>query len=232
MKKLLIGISIAINLLLLTVVAWVWLGGARGLILEYFIEPSHTRWVSQFETLPVQPGDVVFLGDSITEGGAWHELFPQSQVRNRGIGGDTTTGVLARLGQVTAGKPAQVFLMIGTNDLAMGTPISQIAANIGEIVDQIRIASPETAIFVQTVLPRAADYRSDVETLNAEILATIGGKANWVDLYPEFLSPGDGSIEDALSNDELHLMGEGYLLWRDTLKPLVIQRSLRYHRRF
>ena len=223
MKKLLIGISIAINLLLLTVVAWIWLGGARGLILEYFIEPSHTRWVSQFEILPVQPGDIVFLGDSITAGGAWHELFPQSQVRNRGIGGDTTSGVLARLRQVTAGKPGQVFLLIGTNDLAVGTPIAEIADNIGKIVDQIRLASPDTIVFVQSVLPRGADYKEDVEGLNVKIQATISGKANWIDLYPAFLDRNDGSIANALSNDELHLLGAGYQVWRDRLKPLIVQ---------
>jgi lysophospholipase L1-like esterase len=223
MKKVLIGISFAINLLLAAAVAWALLGGVGNLASKYFIGPSHERWVSQFEDLPVQPGDIVFLGDSITEGGAWHELFPQVPVRNRGIGGDTTTGVLARLAQVTAGKPAQVFLLIGTNDLAMGTPVSEIAANIGKIVDQIMLASPDTAVFVQSVFPRGAGYKKDVEDLNVEIQATIKGKANWIDLYPEFLDPADGSIADALSNDELHLMGDGYLVWSDRLKPLLVR---------
>lgn len=93
---------------------------ASGYFINLFIQPAHERWVSQFEVLPVLPGDTVFLGDSITEGGSWHELFPSSRVRNRGIGGEVTTGVLGRVNQISRGAPSQVFLLIGTNDLAFG----------------------------------------------------------------------------------------------------------------
>ena len=86
---------------------------ASGYLISLFIQPAHERWVSQFEELPIASGDTVFLGDSITEGGSWHELFPESSVRNRGIGGVTTSGILARIDQIRHGKPGQIFLMIG-----------------------------------------------------------------------------------------------------------------------
>jgi hypothetical protein len=47
---------------------------------------------SQFEALPRVAGRVVFLGDSITEGGCWEEWFPELPACNRGIGGDSVGG--------------------------------------------------------------------------------------------------------------------------------------------
>jgi lysophospholipase L1-like esterase len=176
--------------------------------------------VSQFEVLPVLPGDTVFLGDSITEGGSWHELFPESRVRNRGIGGDVTMGVLARVNQVSRGAPSQVFLLIGTNDLAFGIPEADIVANIRRIIDEILEESPRTEIFVQSVLPRAAEYRERIESLNRLLQPSINGVAQWVELYPLFLDA-DGSINDAYSNDELHLNGRGYLVWREAISGYV-----------
>ena len=70
MKRFLIGLSIALNLLVIAAVIWVATGGPMSLFLGSFIQPSHQRWVSQFEELPIQAGDIVFLGDSITEGGS------------------------------------------------------------------------------------------------------------------------------------------------------------------
>src|SRR5207244_10058498 len=61
----------------------------------------------------VGDADVVMLGDSITEGMDWRELFPDVRILNRGIAGDTSAGVLNRLDEVIARHPKMVFLMIG-----------------------------------------------------------------------------------------------------------------------
>ncbi|MDP6377611.1 MAG: GDSL-type esterase/lipase family protein [Pseudomonadales bacterium] len=221
MKKLLIGISIALNAIVLAIVIWAGPGGGlMKMFGDNFIRPGYERLVSQYETLGVAPGETVFLGDSITDGGRWAEWFPARKVRNRGIGGDTTAGVLARLDQVSAGHPARVFLLIGTNDLALGVSEDIIVANTISILDGIKRTSPETELFVQSVLPRAAEYRGAVEALNRTLAAETADRATWVDLYPLFLDTTDGSIKDEFSNDELHLHGAGYALWRETLIPL------------
>lgn len=217
-KKMFIVLSVGLNVLVLAVVLFMMAGGASKLATEYFVKPSHNRWVSQFELLPVQPGDTVFLGDSITEGGSWHELLPDQPVRNRGIGGDTTTGVIERLHQIAQGKPDKVFLLIGTNDLFLKVDAREIVANIESIVDSIRGESPATRVIVQSVLPRAASYRDRIEALNDELRSAIADKASWLDLYPLFLDGDTGGIRGDLSNDRLHLSGPGYLLWRDALR--------------
>ncbi len=219
-KKFFVFLSVGLNIIFVAAAVGGYYALASGYFINLFIQPAHERWVSQFEVLPVLPGDTVFLGDSITEGGSWHELFPDGKVRNRGIGGDVTAGVLARVGQVSRGAPAQVFLLIGTNDLAFGVSENEIVANVKSIVEEIRSESPATEIYVQSVLPRAVEYRERVESLNRLLQSEIHGTARWIDLYPLFLDA-DGSIRNTYSNDELHLNGQGYLAWRDAIRSSV-----------
>jgi lysophospholipase L1-like esterase len=219
-------LSVTMNVLVLAAAIWVGTGGYVTLGRTFIVEPLYERWTSQWDELPVHASDTVFLGDSLTEFGNWDELFPDSSVKNRGIAGDDTAGVLARLEQVTAAQPRQVFLMIGTNDLTAGDEVSQIVGNVEEIVNRIHRESPRSELFVQSLLPRGENYREDVEALNdrLEAVAATGG-ATWVDLYPAFLDE-DGSIADQYSNDELHLLGKGYLVWRDAIAAHVNAQSL------
>lgn len=83
---------------------------------------KHTTFYDQratlFEVLPTSKKDIIFLGNSITNGGEWAELLGNPHVKNRGISGDRTDGVLDRLHVITKGKPAKIFLLIGINDLS------------------------------------------------------------------------------------------------------------------
>ena len=88
-------------------------------------KPRSTYWIQRatlFESLPASEDDIVMLGNSITDGGEWAELLGDAHVKNRGISGDTTDGVLERLGTITRGRPAKVFLLIGINDFSKGVP--------------------------------------------------------------------------------------------------------------
>ena len=222
-RKYLLRISVILNFVIFIFLVWLALGGAVDLVLRFAIYPQQERLDTQQRLLEVKMEDTVFLGDSITEGGFWHELFPDSNIRQRGIGGDTTTGVLGRLAPIIEGKPAQIFLLIGTNDIFFGVSHEDIVTNINTIVDQIKENSPDTEIYVQSILPRAKWYQSTIEAINADLERSMEGKAKWINLYPLFLDEAGESISDELSNDELHLLGKGYLIWQDAIQELVEQ---------
>ena len=215
-----IRLSLALNLLAVIAALAIWLNSSN-LILE-FLEKNHARKVSFFEIFPVNSSDVVFLGDSITQGGEWAELFPNLTVKNRGIGGDTTSGVLERLHQVTNGQPSALYIKIGTNDLTHGPDQRDTSyLQYKEIIARVQKESPTTRIYLQSLLPRAADYRAQIEVFNSEIESlAIEMGVTYIELYTHFLDP-DGSIADELSNDELHLNGQGYLLWQSLLEPYL-----------
>jgi lysophospholipase L1-like esterase len=182
--------------------------------------PYYMRRVSQFEELPVTDKATVFLGDSITEEALLHELLPGFDVRNRGIRGDRTTALLSRIDEITRAQPEKLFLLIGTNDLRSGASESEIVANVLKLIEATRLASSETEIYVQSVLPRGAEFRDQIELLNRQLEEAIKDSAVWINLYPVFVDT-DGSIRNTFSNDELHLNGRGYLAWRDQIRPYL-----------
>lgn len=221
-RQIIVGISILITSIVLALLIWLASGSALKTVVPLYMEPHHERWVDQFDVLNIQSGDTVMLGDSLSELGAWNELFPQTAIRNRGITADTTQGVLDRLHQVTAGQPAQIFLLIGTNDLTFEVPEDTIVANIVEIVDRIHVESPETEVYVQSILPRDANFQERVQSLNATLEPAMTERATWINLYPLFLDDTGAVIDSKLTNDNLHLLGPAYLIWRDAIAEYVI----------
>jgi lysophospholipase L1-like esterase len=178
------------------------------------LDPIYERGVSQFETLPVRAGDVVFLGDTLVAGGLWCELFPDRSVRNRGIVGDTSAGVLARLHQVSEGDPGAVVLMVGTFDVLGGRPRRETVANVETIVTRLGEESPGARVLLLSVLPRDEEAVMSVDRLNADYAAVAERLGvDFLDLSPDFATD-EGLLDPALSNDGLHLNGPGYQLFR------------------
>jgi lysophospholipase L1-like esterase len=180
-----------------------------------------------FDRLPTRDRLVVFLGDSLTAGCEWSEFFPG--VLNRGIGGDTSAGVLKRLGSITKLRPSAVFLLIGSNDrLNLGIPPEQTIANVRAIVAQIRSKSPETnAIYLESNLPGVETSKNiHVRQVNQGLKLLADGKTIfYLDLYPSFL---DGNtLNPRFSSDGNHLNGEGYLVWKRMIESYVDQWALR-----
>ncbi len=145
--------------------------------------------------------------------------MPSLPVRNRGIDGDTTSGVLARTRTAIGQGPSAVVLLIGTNDVSLGVPLSTIAANVRSIVREILDQSPSTRVIVQSVMPRTPRRRRSLESLNSQ-LQTVAREegADWLDLWPALQSP-DGTLLPALTADHLHLNGHGYRAWLSLLQP-------------
>ena len=71
----------------------------------------HQR-LTHFKSLPQTKDDIVFIGNSITDGAEWSELFNDLRIKNRGISGDVSAGVLNRIAEVAKRKPAQFFFYL------------------------------------------------------------------------------------------------------------------------
>ena len=93
---------------------------------------------SLFNKLSITSKDIVFIGNSITNGAEWNELFPQKRVKNRGISGDTSEGVFDRLDAVVKGKPAKIFILIGVNDISREIKVETIVLNMKQIIEKIQ----------------------------------------------------------------------------------------------
>ena len=164
--------------------------------------------------------------DSITDIGEWAEIWNNKNVKNRGISGDNTFGVLARMDEVLSSKPAKIFIMIGINDIAKATPDSLILANYKKIMLLIKSQSPFTKIFVQSILPTNNNFTEFKNHQNkTEHIVSINNalqnyciKNNlvYVDLYNHFVDA-EKKLDKKYTNDGLHINGTGYLKWKEIL---------------
>jgi len=185
-----------------------------------------------FEKLPVSAEDIVFVGNSITNGGEWSELFNDMRVKNRGISGDICMGVYDRLDAILGGQPAKLFLLIGINDLGRNTSPDTVVTHIKKVVDKIITDSPKTKIYLQSILPVNDSFRKfeghtkhwkEIKPLNKKLFRLACSKQiTYIDLFADFVTPGTEKLDPKFTNDGLHLLGEGYLKWAEIVKPYII----------
>jgi lysophospholipase L1-like esterase len=238
LPRFLLFLSLALNgLLVIAVVAIVvsmggvpWLRRELGEILPLLQDKqprgdyAHTR-CSVFAQLPVGPDDLILLGDSILDYGEWHELLEDPHAKNRAINGDDTHKILARLDQVTDGKPRRVVLLCGINSIQTSMPFEQTTREYARIVARIISSSDSTDLWLLPVLPVNSrlyrtwivpEYRTlhmptigDVAALNAFIRALAVGKPriHMLDL-PGVLDP-SGELREEYTVDGIHLNGPG-----------------------
>lgn len=180
-----------------------------------------------YEMLPESKGKTIFLGDSLTEGCEWAELFQNPDILNRGIAGDQTEGILKRLKLVLDLQPKQLFLMIGVNDLLFHSP-EKIIDNYRKIVEQIHTDSPSTRLFLQSCLPVNNEVRNltigneDLQTINQGIQKIASDYAvPFINLYPDFTDE-KGNLNTDFTADGIHLNGKGYAVWRDKVADLIL----------
>jgi lysophospholipase L1-like esterase len=186
---------------------------------------------------PVDRADAVLLGDSLFAG--WHtdlaRAFPATAVYDFAIGGDRVPYVLWRIdhGNLAALRPRLAALLIGTNDLASGTPPCGVVAGIEAIVGRLGTIWPKTPVLVLTVPPRGRDFR-DIDDRRKALNAAIAGlparhpdvhvvpiddEAFTCGLYgkaAEALPPAARTADGRLicanyADDNLHFSTEGYV---------------------
>ncbi len=186
--------------------------------------------VSLFEILPIKSTDIVFLGNSITDGGEFAEIFDDDRIKNRGISADVISGVSKRLDQVTSGHPSKIFLLIGINDISHGLTVDKLAEEYSRLVEEVRKKTPESKLYIQSVMPVDNSYgryknlkgkEEVIKGLNEKIrtIAQENG-AVYIDLWPA-LADKSGRLRKGFTNDGLHLTGKGYKAWTELIRPYV-----------
>lgn len=177
---------------------------------------------------------VVWIGDSITEQGWWNMLSREKNMVNRGIGGDTTPGMLARLGEILEAQPSKIFLMAGVNDISSNRPVDEIVSNMHKMLLMVKEKAPGCVVYLQSVITANNDvlayaYAGGKQHLTRELNERYKalcdeGLAVWVDLRP-LLHNAKGELREELTKDGLHIHPEAYVIWVDYLKKMKYLRK-------
>ena len=182
------------------------------------------------------PVPVIFVGDSITQGWedagaeAWRDRFQAIGALNLGVGGDRTEHVLWRLEQapLTALQPQVVVLMIGTNNASTGRDSGPLIARaVHAVVDRIVAQCPQARVLVLDIPPRGQvinPLRGLVLQVNQALAAGPWPEQVAFLRVADGFVRGDGTIDEAIMPDYLHLSPRGYAQWAEAIAPAVLER--------
>lgn len=187
-----------------------------------FYETWNSMRSDLLSSLPIDSNDVVFVGTSLTEGFPVTEVFGRN-CKNRGIGGNQTAHVLSRIGAIASAHPKKIFIEAGINDINQGVTPDSVVSNIIRMVGIVKLESPKTIVYIQSILPTAGAHA----VFNAAIIATNTQLKNYctssgiafVDIHSIMWSGKD--MRPTYTADGLHLNSIGYKVWQSAVAELI-----------
>lgn len=192
-------------------------------------EPFRNHRYDSFKVLETDNESIVFIGNSITDMHCWPEAFKTSDGRylpivNRGNSGTYSTEQSNNLESYIAGKPKKVFMMIGTNDIATSGGLNfsgeQVLQYVKSMVDRIHMRSPETKIYLYSILNNKTSNRVEATWLHTNKIVKEYVEAQdvewltYIDLYDKLTGVAQGGV---WSYDYLHLTAAAYKVWCETI---------------
>lgn len=185
-----------------------------------FETPSYLHKTSFYKLHSQNNYDVVFIGDSLTDGSDWYDIFPNKKIANRGIGSDTTEGVLNRMDTIVNTNAKKAFLMIGVNDIGRNIDMNIIFDNYVKIIIELQ-KNNITPLIQSILLTNTVEIdNADVNNLNSRLKSFCEkNDIVFIDLNTKLSL--NGKLNESYSSDGIHLNGQGYVLWSDTILKYV-----------
>ena len=194
----------------------------------------YDKRIKEFKESPIGYNQIILLGNSITEDAkGWNDSLGITNITNRGISGDITDGMLVRLDEIIYFKPLAIFLLIGINDiyamnLAEGKQTEKhIIKNIIKILEIFRKESPQTKLYLQTILPtHRKDIIDQIKRINSGIINRVQPEVTVIDLYSIFAND-ENLMTSEYSTDGVHLNAYGYGIWINNIRNHINKYSIK-----
>lgn len=186
----------------------------------FFVGAYYLHKTSFFKLHARSNYDVVFIGDSLIDGGDWYDIFPDYRIANRGIRGDTTTGVLNRMDTIVNTRAKTAFIMIGINDIDDGVSLELVVDNYIKIIELL--GDNNINVVVQSTLLTDGVIRDNglVAALNEQLLSYCEANTiSFIDVNKQLSK--NGRLDLQVSSDGLHLNGLGYQRWAALIAPYI-----------
>jgi len=167
--------------------------------------------------------DVVMIGDSLTEGVIWSEVFPDTKIANRGIGGDRTIDILNRMDPILALHPKKAFILAGLNDFATGVSVNDAFNQYQKIIE--RLEQNQIEVYIQSTVEcsrvRCGKQVDEVRALNAKLQQyATEHHITFIDLNA-LLSSRRFGLLPKYTSDGSHLSASGYIAWSQMIQPYM-----------
>ena len=188
----------------------------------------------KLDNTKVHDENIVFYGDSITEGYNVKEFFEEYNVVNSGISGNKTIDLVNRIEKLYEYNPSMVIIQIGTNDLRSNIKDEEIIKNIETIIKGIKKNRKQSIIMIESIYPINRDmdseYWKNLEVeYNNEHIIKVNKKIKklcdkyqirYIDIYNYILND-KGSLKENYSIEGLHLNDLGYYKVTKVIKKYI-----------
>ena len=176
---------------------------------------------------PFEPCDALFLGDSVTAGNPFDEIFPELSIVDLGVNGATIQDLITYVPLVDAHHPAKIFVMAGGNNLETGN-VDACAELFRNLLDELMRACPYAEIYVESMLPvdKAVAYSWNlsnraIRTYNEKLAALAEEYGlTYIEIYPAYALR--GGLNSEYSRDGVHLNDDAFGPWADILRPYLL----------
>lgn len=195
------------------------------------VEQWHQKFAEDVEVARAGNVDLLFVGDSITQGwtpALWQKYFAPYNAANFGVGGDQTGNVLWRLqnGEIDKLNPKVVVLMVGINNFGLNNEgPDEVFQGVKAVVDTLREAFPKAKILVNGIFPyqetAQSPMRAPIIEANKLIKTLDDGKQVFFRDYGHLMLQDDGSISPDIMPDFLHPAEPGYQIWAEAMMPTL-----------
>lgn len=165
----------------------------------------------------------------------WHgdlaeDLAPLTVI-GRGFGGSNTNDLLHYADRLIVNyKPRAVVIYEGDNDVAQGIPPRTILATYERLLDKIEADLPGCRVYVLSIKPspRRWEMWPKMMQVNKQLaqLAKQRKHVTYIDIASPMLGQDGQPRSDLFIGDNLHLNRLGYELWRDTIRPILVEAEM------
>jgi len=175
---------------------------------------------------------IIFLGDSLIEYFDWKGRFPDHQVENLGVAGESVQGLLSRVVKILLAHSDVdlIFIMSGINNLAMGD--MEFFNFYRVILEKLSFVYHRAHIYVQSLLPALVEFIDDglIIDANSELKKLSQEMAvHYLDVYTKFVDTGGRPIKEYLLDDGVHVSRAGYDVWARVVEEIINSRSQTPH---
>ena len=163
---------------------------------------------------------LLMLGDSLVEWGDWTRHLPEVAVINRGIAGEMTEELSARLmDEIEAcPNPDAVLIQSGTNNLLFGYRLFPVM--LITMLQRLRLCYPSTPLIVNSLMPMPIVAPHDLEEVNRELSEAAAATENchFLDTVGPFNEHCLPITHPGFLNDQVHLSTRGYQVWAAAIR--------------
>ena len=164
--------------------------------------------------------DLVFLGDSITDNCDLKKYYSEYVAYNRGISGDTTTGLIKRMKESLYDIDTKAVIMcIGANNY------KNMFDDYEDLLKGIKNYKSDCVVLIVSLPPLETQFEGYNEAFmkNNERLKTYADAYNYiyVDIFTPLYDSNKKAVKDGMTLDGVHPSHDSYVIISNIIKEIL-----------